>query len=146
MFASGKNVTTSAAAVPARGAASASAPAPAASGSERKPSGFRSARRVEHECARDRAPERLGQVGPHVGQRRRARLNPPRGLAGVVGAEGVPSGERLPQHHADRPDVGRCGGVLAEQPFGRDVGERPGHVPDRGQGVELLHLREPEVE
>ena len=56
------------------------------------------------------------------------------------------SGERLPEHHADGPDVGRGGGVLAEQPFGGDIRECAGHVTDRGQGVELFHLREPEVE
>ena len=35
---------------------------------------------------------------------------------------------------------------MAVEALGRDVGERPRDVSDRGQRVELLHLREPEVE
>ncbi len=60
--------------------------------------------------------------------------------------ERMRAGERLPEHHADRPDVGGGGRLLAEQPLGRDVAERAGDVADRGQRVELGHLREPEVE
>ena len=56
------------------------------------------------------------------------------------------AGERLPEEHADRPDVGGAGGVLAGQPLRGDVGERPGHVADGGEGVGVLELGEPEVE
>ena len=58
----------------------------------------------------------------------------------------MPARERLPEHHADRPDVGCLRRLFAEQTLRRDVGERAGNVPDRGQRVELLHLGEPEVD
>ena len=64
----------------------------------------------------------------------------------VAARNGWRLGERLPQHHADRPDVGGRGRLLAVQALGRDVGERAGHVAARRQRVELGHLREPEVE
>ena len=58
----------------------------------------------------------------------------------------MPPGERLPEHHADRPDVGRAGGVVAREALGRDVRERPGHVALRGERLGLGHAGEPEVE
>ena len=45
-----------------------------------------------------------------------------------------------------RPDVGRGRRGAAVQPLGRDVGERARDVAERGQRVELRHLRETEVE
>jgi hypothetical protein len=56
------------------------------------------------------------------------------------------AGERLPEHHPDRPDVRRLRGQLAGQPLRRDVGKGPGHVTLRGEGLGLAHLREAEVE
>ena len=59
---------------------------------------------------------------------------------------GMPVGERLPQEDTDRPDVALGRRVAACEPLGRDVGERSGHVPDRGERVGAVELREPEVE
>ena len=56
------------------------------------------------------------------------------------------AGERLPEHHADRPDVARLGRVLAAEPLGRDVGERARDVAHRGERVRLVELRQAEVE
>ena len=56
------------------------------------------------------------------------------------------SGECLPEHHADRPDVGGLGGERARKAFRRDVGERSGNVALGGQGLGLLDLGEAEVE
>ncbi len=58
----------------------------------------------------------------------------------------MPAGESLPEDDADGPDVGGGGRLVAVEALGRDVGERPGHVSDRRQRVELGHLCEPEVE
>ena len=54
--------------------------------------------------------------------------------------------ECLPEHHADRPDVGGLGGERAGKAFRRDVGERSGNVALGGQGLGLLDLGEAEVE
>ena len=56
------------------------------------------------------------------------------------------AGQRLPEDHSDRPDVGRLGRSLAEQALGRDVAERSGNVAERRECVELRHLGEAEVE
>jgi len=56
------------------------------------------------------------------------------------------SRERLPEQHADRPDIGRRPGLLPVQPLGRDVRERPRNVADGSQRVRVLHLGESEVE
>ena len=53
---------------------------------------------------------------------------------------------RSERQYADRPDVGRLGRQRAGKAFRRDVGERPGHVALRGQGLGLLDLGEAEVE
>ena len=58
----------------------------------------------------------------------------------------MPSGERLPEQDADGPDVACRSCVLAPQPLGRDVGERPRNVADGGERVRAVELREPEVE
>ncbi len=60
--------------------------------------------------------------------------------------ERVPAGKRLPEHHADRPDVGRLRRVLAGEPLRRDVRERAGNVALRRQRLRLGHAGEPEVE
>ena len=54
----------------------------------------------------DGVVERAGQVGPEVVERRRARLDPARRAGRVARAERMRAGERLPEHHPDRPDVG----------------------------------------
>ena len=56
------------------------------------------------------------------------------------------SRECLPEHHADRPDVGGLGGERARKALRRDIGERPGHVALGGQGLGLLDLGQTEVE
>ena len=58
----------------------------------------------------------------------------------------MPARERLPEEDADRPDVCGRARLLAAEPFGRDVGERPGHVAGRGQRLLAVHSGEPEVE
>ena len=58
----------------------------------------------------------------------------------------MPPGERLPEHHADGPDVGRAGGVVAREALGRDVRERAGDVALRGERLGFGHAREAEVE
>ena len=73
----------------------------------------------------DRLVQRGGQVGPDALERLRAR--PGSGATSRSSSRarnGCRPRERLPEHHADRPDVGRLGRLLAEQPLGRDVGER----------------------
>ena len=54
--------------------------------------------------------------------------------------------EGLPEDHADRPDVASHRRLVAREAFRGDVRQRPGDVTDRGQGVGLVELREPEVE
>ena len=54
--------------------------------------------------------------------------------------------ERLPQHHADRPDVRSRRRLAAREPFRRDVRKRSGYIAGLGQRLGLGHLREPEVE
>jgi hypothetical protein len=56
------------------------------------------------------------------------------------------AGERLPEDHADRPDVASFRRLLPGEPLGRDVRERPGDVADGGQRVCLVELCKPEVE
>ncbi len=56
------------------------------------------------------------------------------------------AGQRLPEQHADRPDVARGGGVAAAQPLRRDVRERAGHVADRSERVRFVELRQSEVQ
>ena len=56
------------------------------------------------------------------------------------------SRKRLPEHDADRPDVGGLGRDAAGKSFRRDVGERSGDVSGGGQGLFPVHPREPEVE
>ena len=56
------------------------------------------------------------------------------------------AGERLPEHHADCPDVAGGRALLAREPLGRDVRERARHVADRRQGLGLREGREAEVE
>ncbi len=86
------------------------------------------------------------QVGPDRLEERRARPDPASRAGGVARAERVPAGESLPEDHADGPDVGGGGRLVPVEALGGDVGERAGHVSDRGQRVELGHLREAEVE
>ena len=58
----------------------------------------------------------------------------------------MPAGQRLPEHDADRPDVGSRFARLAVQPLGRHVGQRPRHVAGRGELLLVRELRETEVE
>jgi hypothetical protein len=60
--------------------------------------------------------------------------------------ERVTAGQRLPEHHADRPDVRRTRRGVAREPLRRDVRQGSGHVPLRGQRFRFVHLRQPEVE
>ena len=54
--------------------------------------------------------------------------------------------ERLPEHHADGPDVAGRRSLLTAQALGRDVRERPRDVSDVRQRVGLVELGEAEVE
>jgi hypothetical protein len=87
-----------------------------------------------------------GQVGPPGLEGRRAALDALRGLDHVAAPERMLSGERLPEEHAEAPDVGGGRGGEALQSLGGDIGERPGDVAERRERVELRHLREAEVE
>ena len=101
--------------------------------------------------ARDeRAVHRLEDVARQVGaqrlERRRAVLDAPRRLDEVAAPERMLAGERFPEDDAEPPHVGgRCRGQSL-QPLRRDVRERSRDVAERGQRVELGHLRQPEVE
>ena len=112
----------------------------------REPRGGRALRGVHGERGVDGGEEPAGQVGAARGERRRARGDRGRDLRERDAPEGVAPGERLPEDHADGPDVAPLGGLLAREPLGRDVRERPGHVADGGQRVGLVELGEPEVE
>ena len=102
--------------------------------------------RIEGEHAVDGAAELLREVGAELDERLGAALDPARGLEGRDRPERVPAGKRLPEDDTDRPDVGRTGCLLAGEPLGGDVGERPGHVADGGERVGVLELGEAEVE
>ena len=111
------------------------------------------ARRVGRRCGLQRRGRSAtvsrtwsGRSGRSVCERRGAVLDPPRRLDQVAAPERVLARERLPEDDADGPDVGGRGGRLALQALRRDVGERAGDVAERGQRVELRHLRETEVE
>ena len=56
------------------------------------------------------------------------------------------SGERLPEQHADGPDVRPRCRRLSAKPLRRDVGERPGDVAGGGQRLRLRQARKAEVE
>ena len=58
----------------------------------------------------------------------------------------MPAGQRFPENHSDRPDVGRAGGVIAGEALRRDVGQRARHVAGRGERLGLFEQRQPEVE
>ena len=58
----------------------------------------------------------------------------------------MPSGQRLPQHHADCPDVRSRGRVAAGEPLGRDVRERSRDVARSGQRLGLRKPSQSEVE
>ena len=93
---------------------------------------------VSRMCARQVRAQRL--------ERRRAVLDAPRRLDEVAAPERMLAGECFPEDDAEPPHVGgRCRGKSL-QPLGRDVRERARDVAERGQRVELGHLREPEVE
>ena len=54
--------------------------------------------------------------------------------------------ERLPEQHADRPDVALRSRLLPSETFRSDIGERPGYVSDRRERVGTVELCETEVE
>ena len=108
--------------------------------------GGRPLARVEGEHAVDGAAELLRQVGAELGERLGPAFDPARSLEGRDRPERMPAGKRLPEEDADRPDVGRTGCLLAGEPLGGDVRERPGHVADGGERVGVLELGQPEVE
>ncbi len=102
--------------------------------------------RVGRQRAVDEAQEPLRQVGAELTERSSAGLDRARGLEHRATPERMPSRERLPEHHADRPDVGRRRRLAAGEPLGRDVRERSRHVSRLGECLGVGHLREPEVE
>ena len=108
--------------------------------------GGRPSPRVERECAIHGLQQRLRQVGPDGGERRRACLDRPGALEQRRLPERMSARERLPEHHADAPDVARAGRLLAREPLRRDVRERSRHVAGRGQRLGLVHAGEPEVQ
>src|SRR5207245_5191058 len=65
----------------------------------------RAARRLELERAVDEGEQRFRQVGPRATERRRAALDRLRRLDQRRRPERMEAGERLPQQHADGPDV-----------------------------------------
>ena len=106
----------------------------------------RPARGTRRERAVDELEQPLRQVRPELAERPRAGLDRARRLEHRAVPERMPSGERLPEHHADRPDVRGRRRLVAREPLRRDVRERPGDVSLRGQRLGLGHAREPEVE
>ncbi len=102
--------------------------------------------RLDRERRIDSRDEAAGQTAPLRGERRRTGLDRARDLLDRHAPERVPVGERLPEEHADRPDVALRARVRACEPLGRDVRERAGDVPDGGQRVCAVELREPEIE
>ena len=56
------------------------------------------------------------------------------------------AGERLPEEHADRPDVRGAVRLLPGQPLGGDVPEGSRHVSGGGERVRLFDPRQAEVE
>ena len=143
--------------------ARAEAPRPERPGSDPRPCG-----RVASAPPSRSAPASAAALGRRAGSRSRARLTAAMigfgrsgrsvsrpgapsldragGLEQRAPPEGMAAGECLPQHHADRPDVGGLGGERAGKRSGADVGERSGNVALGGQGLGLLDLGEAEVE
>ena len=91
--------------------------------------------------------ERAGQVGPDGLERGAPAWIRRDGLGGVArrgtGWRPASASQSITPTAQTSAAAVAC---FAVEPLGRDVGERPGHVADRGQRVELRHLREPEVE
>ena len=102
--------------------------------------------RVRRQRAVDDAEDALRQVGAKLAQRPRSGLDRARGLEHRATPERMSPRERLPQHHADGPDVRSRRRLAAREPLGRDVRERPGDIAGLGQRLSLRHLRETEVE
>ena len=103
-------------------------------------------RGVHGERRVDGGEQPAGQVGRRAESGGAPEVDRRRDLRERDAPERVAPGERLPEDHADGPDVAPLGGLLAREPLGRDVRERPGHVADGGQRVGLVELGEPEVE
>ena len=102
--------------------------------------------RIEVERTVDGGQEPSRQVGPGRHERGRTSLDRTRRLEQRRLPEGMPPGERLPEEHADGPDV--CGRRRrgATEAFRRDVRERPRDVAHGRQRLGLRQTREPEVE
>jgi len=101
---------------------------------------------VDREHPVDRPAELAREVRPQLGERLRALLDAPSRLEGRGGPEGMTAGERLPEEHADGPDVRRSGRLVAGQTLGSDVGKRARDVSDGGERIGVVDLGEPEVE
>ncbi len=106
----------------------------------------RASLRARDEGAVHRLQDVARQVRAQSLERRRAVLDAPGRLDEVAAPERMLACECFPEDDAEPPHVGgRCCGE-ALQPLRRDVRERARDVAERGQRVELGHLRQPEVE
>ena len=121
-----------------------SANASRSSWASRFAAGRAAASRCEHPV--DQSAEGPRQVRTNLLERRRARLDPARGLEHRAVPERMPAREALPEHDADRPHVRRGIAGVSLEPLGRDVGERPGDVARGRQRLLLRELGKPEVE
>ncbi len=106
----------------------------------------RAARRLDRERRRDGVDDRRREIGTGSAERLRPRLDRRRNLGQGDAPERVLPDERLPEHHADGPDVTGGRRVASTEALGCDVRERAGHVTDGGQRVGLVELGQAEVE
>ena len=102
--------------------------------------------RVRVQRARDGVEQRAREVGPLTLERWRAVGDRVCHLGERDAPERVATGKRLPEHHADRPDVTRRGRFASAQALRWNVRQRAGDIADGCQRVELVELGETEVQ
>jgi hypothetical protein len=101
---------------------------------------------IQVERGVDRVGQRLGQVGPDLGQGLYLRVDGPGGRGGPVADAGVLARQALVHGHRQRVDV-RCGSrPHARGLLGGHVPERPEHVPGAGQRALPVDAGDPEVD
>jgi len=106
----------------------------------------RAPRGIQVEGSTHRGEHGPGQVRPHRLERRRTVFDRACRLEQGAAPERVPAGQRLPEHHADSPDVRRLGCLRAGEALRSDVRQGARNVALSRQRLRLLDLREPEVE
>ena len=112
----------------------------------REPPGRRPPGGVDRQSRLDGGDEPPGEVAAPRRERRRPRGDGGGDVLERHAPEGMAPGERLPEDHSHRPHVAPLGRLAAVEALRRDVGQRPRHVADSGEGVRLVELRETEVE